>query len=125
MNENNFEEKVGQLKEEVGHFEEQITPQTIELTAVRLEKLNYTPPVTIPNASFLRLTRNGLLDEIEKLLALSDKEACALAPDEPMECRDLRIQFISVLIYYYKRLMLLRQDDPEAWDEIDELYVHD
>ena len=90
-----------------------------------MEKLNYAPPVIIPQATFLRLTKETLLGEIDKILAMPDQEACALAPDEPKKCQDLRIQFISVQIYYYKILSSLRQGDVDAWDEVDELYVHD
>jgi hypothetical protein len=35
------------------------------------------------------------------------------------------VQFISVLIFYYRKLILLRKEDLDTWDEIDELYVHD
>jgi len=56
---------------------------------------------------------------------MPDQKTCALAPDEPQKCQDLRLQFISVLIYYYKQLVLLRQGNPDAWNEVDEVYVHD
>jgi hypothetical protein len=79
----------------------------------------------VATGTFLRLTKQTLLEEIDKILALPDQEACALAPDEPLKCQDLRVQFISVLIFYYRKLILLRQEDLDTWDEIDELYVHD
>ena len=120
-----FEERIEQLKAKVGGFSDQVNEEVIEQTANRLEKLNYAPPVMIPVHSFLRLNRNSLLEEIERILQMPDHEACALAPDEPKKCQDLRVQFISVLIFYYEKLMLLRQGNPEEWDEIDELYVHD
>jgi hypothetical protein len=71
------------------------------------------------------LTKQGLLDEIDRIVAMPDAEACALAPNEPKKCQDLRVEFISVQMFYYKKLALLRQGDIETWDEIDELYVHD
>ena len=120
-----FEERVGQLKLKVGNFKDLVDSEVAEDTAVRLEKLNYAPPVMIPVDRFLRLNKTSLLAEIERILQMPDQEACALAPDEPKKCQDLRVQFISVLIFYYQKLMLLRQGDPEEWDEIDELYVHD
>lgn len=120
-----FDQQVEVLKQKVRSFEDQSDEGLIEETAVRLEKLGYTPPVIIPLESFLRLNKDLLLKEIERILAMPDHEACALAPDEPKKCQDLRLQFISVQTYYYEKLMLLRQGDSEAWDEIDELYVHD
>ena len=120
-----FEEQVEKLRQKVRDLEDGAEAAQIEETALRLEKLNYAPPVIISNDKFLRLTRELLLEEIDRILALPDAEACALAPDEPKKCQDLRLQFISVQIYYYEKLLLLRQGDVETWDEIDELYVHD
>ena len=120
-----FEKQVEQFKQKVRNFEETVDKGQIEETAVRLERLNYAPPVIIDLKRFLRLTRESLLEEIDRILAMPDAEACALAPDNPRECRDLRLQFISVQIYYYEKLMLLRQGDIDTWEEIDELYVHD
>ena len=124
-NEQTFSEQIDHIKETVRNLRDDIGPDAIEETALRLEKLNYAPPVIIPQATFLRLTKATLLGEIDKILAMPDQEACALAPDEPKKCQDLRIQFISVQIYYYKILSSLRQGDVDAWDEVDELYVHD
>ncbi|MGI9538049.1 MAG: hypothetical protein ACR2PB_13350 [Desulfocapsaceae bacterium] len=120
-----FDEQVEQLKKKVRDLDDDADSALIEETALRLEKLNYAPPVIISNDTFLRLTRESLLEEIDRILALPDAEACALAPDEPLKCQDLRLQFISVQIFYYEKLLLLRRGDVETWDEIDELYVHD
>ncbi len=120
-----FEEKVEQLRQKVSDMGEDADAALIEETAQRLEKLNYAPPVIISIDKFLRLTKGSLLEEIDRILALPDAEACALAPDEPKKCQDLRLQFISVQIFYYEKLRLLRQGDIETWEEIDELYVHD
>jgi hypothetical protein len=120
-----FSKNISQFKDEVSRLPEDAEHEIIEQTATRLEGLNYAPALIIPVHDFLRLTSNTLLDEIDKILAMPDQEACALAPDEPKKCQDLRLQFISVLIYYYKQLILLHQGIPDAWDEVDELYVHD
>lgn len=120
-----FEKQIAAFKQKVGNFDDQADAALIEETAVRLEKLNYAPPVIIPMERFLRLNRDSLLKEIDRILEMPDQEACALAPDNPKKCQDLRLQFISVQIYYYEKLLLLRQGDLETWDEIDELYVHD
>jgi len=120
-----FEEQVEQFKQKVRNFDEAVDEKLVEETAARLEGLNYAPPVIIDLKKFLRLTKDSLLEEIDRILAMPDAEACALAPDNPKECRDLRLQFISVQIYYYEKLMLLRRGDIDTWDEVDELYVHD
>lgn len=120
-----FETRVEELKDKVRGFKNDAGSATIEETAERLEKLNYAPPVIIPLGRFLRLTKDSLLEEIDRILALPDQEACALAPDDHRKCQDLRLEFISVQIFYFEKLMLLRRGDAETWDEIDELYVHD
>lgn len=120
-----FQEQVEQFKQRVKNIDDSTDETLIEETASRLEGLNYAPPVIIDLKQFLRLTRNSLLQEIDRILSMPDAEACALAPDNPAECRDLRLQFISVQIYYYEKLVLLRQGDIDTWEEIDELYVHD
>lgn len=120
-----FEQEVEKRLNEVRNLQQDASPETIEETATRLEGLNYAPPVTIKLAVFLRLTKESLLGEIDRILAMPDHEACALAPDEPKKCEDLRLQFISVMIFYYRQLIQLRAGDPEAWDEVDEIYVHD
>lgn len=120
-----FDKNITELKDELKKLPDNFSEQCIEETACRLERLNYSPPVILRLETFLRLSSKLLLAEIEKILAMPDSEACALAPDSPAECRDLRIQFISVLLFYYKQLIELRLNNTEAWDEVDEVYVHD
>lgn len=120
-----FHNKVKELKSKMLALDEDASQDSIEATATRLEGLNYSPPVSLPLPLFLRLTKETLINEVDKILDMPDKEACALAPDSPDKCQDLRIQFISVLFFYFKQIIRLRCGDAEAWDEVDELYVHD
>ena len=120
-----FSEKIAGIKDEVRRLQDSSERENIEQTALRLDGLNYAPPIVIPVSDFLRLSSGELLAEIDRIVALPDQEACGLAPDEPQKCQDLRLQCISVLIYYYKQLLLLRQGDPDTWDEVAEIYVHD
>ncbi len=71
------------------------------------------------------MTKEKLLVDIDRILDLPDRKSCTLAPNEKKKCEDIRLQCIAVQIYYYKKLVLLRQGNPEEWDEIDALYVHD
>ena len=121
----NFAQQVETLKNKIAQIDDQCTTDKIEEVAVRLQGLNYSPPVVTPLPEFLRLDRQGLMNEVERILALPDAEACALAPDNTKKCEDLRIQYITVLLYYYEKLLKLRNGDTEEWDEVDELYVHD
>jgi hypothetical protein len=120
-----FLQQIDDLKKEVRQLDDDFDENVIETTAVRLKGLNFSPPVITPMDSFLRLSSKGLLAEIDRILAMPDAEACALAPDNTKKCEDLRVQYITVLVFYYKKLLELRKGNPEEWDEVDELYVHD
>ena len=120
-----FEQQIDELRNQVRELDDTIADEIIEQTAIRLKGLNFSPPVITPLDDFLRMRRGDLLAEIERILAMPDAQACALAPDNTKKCEDLRVQFITVLLYYYTKLSQLRQGNAEEWDEIDELYVHD
>lgn len=120
-----FRQQIDDLQEEVRQFGDVFDEDNVEETAVRLKGLNYSPPVITPIDTFLRMRSRELLEEIDRILAMPDAEACAIALDNTKKCEDLRVQFITVLIYYYKKLLELRKGNPEEWDEVDELYVHD
>ncbi len=123
--ERSFSEQVDELKAKIQGLPDNHPDEIIEQTATRLEGLNYAPSVITPNEKFLRLNRQGVLDEVDRILQMPEQEACALAPNDTKKCEDLRLQFINVLLFYYEKLLLLRDGDADEWDEVDELYVHD
>jgi len=120
-----FERQVSDLTGEVRQLDDTADAGVIDETANRLAGLNYSPPVITPLNIFLRLQNKQLLAEIDRILDMPEAQACALAADDSVKCDELRVQYITVLIFYYKKLLELRRGNPEAWDEIDELYVHD
>jgi hypothetical protein len=120
-----FTQQIHDLQRQVSRLDDNIDETVIEDTAVRLQRLNFTPPIICPVDRFLRMRNQELLTEIDRILTMPDGEACALASDNTEKCEDIRVQFITVLIFYYKKLLELRRGNPEAWDEVDELYVHD
>ena len=120
-----FKQQIDALQDGVRQLDDTFDDDLIQGTAARLKGLNFTPPIITPLELFLTMRNRELLAEIDRILTMPDGEACALAPDNTEKCEDLRVQFITVLIYYYKKLLELRKGNPEEWDEIDELYVHD
>lgn len=120
-----FFDKVGALRAEVHQLEDILDKAVIDDVAFRLNKINYSPPFTLPVADFLTLTRHTLFEEIEKTLALKAPEIQNLGFEPKDDYREEKLRHIAQLVYYFKQLTLLRQDDSEAWDEIDELYIHD
>ena len=120
-----FLEQVAQLQDDLRLVVDQSDPKIIEETAVKLLSLNYTPTVIVPVSQFLRMKKFDLLAKIEELILLTDEEVYELAPGDRRSSLDLKLQFVAALVYYFKQLARLRRDVPEAWDEVDELYVHD
>ncbi len=119
-----FAEKVQQLKAEVQGMNGIDDPQNIAETAARLKSLNYAPPVGGGLDTFLSYTTSDLVEEIERIAALPDDQVePAPAPGEGV--LDIKLQRISLLVFYFRELAELRRGVPEAWDEVDELYVHD
>jgi len=124
-NEKSFSEQIEDLKTIISQLPDEFSPEAIETTAVRLEGLNYSPSVITPDKQFLRLNKQGVLHEVDRILQMPEQEACALAPDDSKKCEDIRLGFIKVILFYYEKLILLRKGDADEWDEVDELYVHD
>lgn len=120
-----FFDKVGALKADVHQLEDILDKAVIDDVALRLAKINFSPPFTLPVSNFLHLTRHSLFEEIERTLSLKASEIKDLGFDSKDDYREEKLQHIAQLVYYFKQLTLLRQDDSEAWDEIDELYIHD
>lgn len=117
--------EVGALQDEVRALNDVADAKTVEEVAIRLEELNYAPTVILPIDRFLRLRKLDLLSEIEKIIVLSDEEVYELSPGDPRCSIDCKLRYILALAYYFRQLVQLRKGDPEAWDEVDELYVHD
>ncbi|MGW8193202.1 MAG: hypothetical protein ACWGOX_02970 [Desulforhopalus sp.] len=117
--------EIAQLHKELEGLENNFDHRQIEETAIRLEGCNYAPPIITSVDKFLRFDRQGFVNEIDRILSLPESEACAFDPGSSLSCDNLKVQYISVLFYYYKKLLKLRQGDVEEWDEIDELYIHD
>ena len=124
LNQDDFFEKLDVLKNEVRELDDRDQP-VIEETAARLEGFNYGPPVLLPVAQFLRCTKEKMLLEIDHIARLPESELADNDSAEEKNSWELKLQHISVLVFYFKELVELRRGLPEAWDEIDELYVHD
>lgn len=125
-NQNPFLDQIEDIKTMIADLPDNFSEEKREETASRLEGLNYSPSVITDNALFLRLDKQGILDEVDRIVAMPEEEACALAPPgDTRKCEDLRLQYIKVILFYYEKLILLRQGNADEWDEVDELYVHD
>lgn len=120
-----FQERLAALLAEAAGLDDRGSPEQVEEVATRLEGLNFAPPVVLDAATFLRLRQPRLIGEIERIARLPESRICVLGGDQRLSCDDQRLQHLTVLLFYFKKLLALRRGDPGEWDEIDELYVHD
>ncbi|MBT8333935.1 MAG: hypothetical protein HKP41_05230 [Desulfobacterales bacterium] len=124
LSQQEFNEKVARLKEEIKRITDVDDPAVIEETATRLKGCNYAPPILGDRDFFLNCTAKELLGEIDRIIASSDSAAIS-SDEEEYQRLQIKLQHVSVLVFYFKELADLRRGLPEAWDEIDELYIFD
>ena len=91
-------------------LQEVVSKIRISKTAEALNRLNYSPTLIYNCPNFLLWQKKDLLKELHQLQ--KNKE-------------DLATKQANLLFYHYKLLIKLRQNDPVAWDEINELYEDD
>lgn len=124
LSQQEFNEKVTRLKEEIKRITDVDDPAVIEETASRLKGFNYAPPILGDRDFFLNCTAEELLDEIDRIITPSNNAAIS-SDEEEYQSLQIKLQHVSVLVFYFKELADLRRGLPEAWDEIDELYIFD
>jgi hypothetical protein len=118
-------QKVDALRDDIRAMTDIDEPAMISETAARLKGLNYTPPVSVSLDTFLSFSTSGLLDEIDRISNLPDDDMAQPEGSEELGPWAIKLEHISVLVFYFKELAELRRGVGEAWDEVDELYVHD
>ena len=97
----------------------------IQQTATRLEGLHFTPTLILPVKRFLYCSKADILREIDRVADLTEQELQEQGIELTQEIQEIKLEQIGLLVYHFKLLTRLRQDKPEAWDEIDELYGDD
>ncbi|MFP3960148.1 MAG: hypothetical protein ACLFUM_06300 [Spirochaetaceae bacterium] len=101
------------------------SPDTIESTARRLEETGYAPILLLPVDGFFRLTKGGLIAELKRTAELEDQEMRRFGFADGTDFDTKREQQIRLLVSHFTLLSRLRNDQPEAWDEVTELYEED
>jgi hypothetical protein len=84
--------------------------EQIAHTAARLRAQNFQPVMLVDVPGFLEITRDRLVAFIKDLVESTP---------------DLTQQHMDLLLYQFRLLQRLRRDEPEAWDEINELMDDD
>jgi DNA-binding MarR family transcriptional regulator len=97
----------------------------IQQTASQLEGMHFTPTLLMPVARFLYFSKTDLLEEIDRIAALTAQELYAQGLEIQRDIQQIKLEQIGMLVYHFKFLTRLRQNEPEAWDRIEELYGDD
>ena len=84
-------------------------PAQIEETAKSLQAMNYQPVLLNDVPDFFHMTKNGLVQLVVDVAG------------QP----EVTEQHLNLLYYHYSLLQRLRNNQPEAWDEINELMEDD
>jgi hypothetical protein len=101
------------------------SPEKIESTARQLEKIGYSPVLIIPVENLLRFRRDDVIREMKRTASLDEGEMAALGFSGNADFEAKKAQQLSLLKYFFSLVSHLRNDDPEAWNEVSELYQDD
>ena len=99
--------------------------EVIDRTARELESYSYEPLLIIPVEGFTRLGKRDFISHCYDVLALSDHDVAELPVAYTQDPDRIRQDQLRLLISQYDLLVRLRRDEPEAWDEVHELYEDD
>lgn len=99
--------------------------EAIESTSRELRTFHYSPMLLFPVENFENITREGIIREIKRIRDLTPKEMSRSGFDPGDDIDEKKKNAISLIVHHYKLLVRLRKDEPEAWDEVNELYEDD
>ena len=125
MTEHEFLHKLDILKTRIAVLPDIVDAKLIQQTAARLEEIHFAPTLMLPVERFLDFSKAEALAEIARIAALTDSDLRAQGIALPQEANEIKLEQIGLLVYHFELLTELRQDTPEAWDKIDELYAED
>ncbi|MBN2163030.1 MAG: hypothetical protein JXR25_05190 [Pontiellaceae bacterium] len=106
-------------------FPEDAPAEKIESTAHDLEGMNYEPVLLLKTSGFLRMGREALEAEIDRVLTMPDAEMMAEGFSATANFGEFKAKHLQLLVYHYGLLCRLRADEPDAWDTINELMEDD
>jgi hypothetical protein len=123
--ETSLEEFAQEKKERIDRVSGEWSAETIEKTAADLERVGYDPLFLIDVKGFVRFTAAEAKAAIDRILAKDDARIEQIAAGGERTAEELKRTTIGILASQYELLERLRAEEPEAWDEIHELYEDD
>ncbi|MDY0095947.1 MAG: hypothetical protein RBT80_24895 [Candidatus Vecturithrix sp.] len=125
MSSQHFAERIQEYKAAISQLPDLDDAEHIQYTVKRLEGLHFAPTLILPAENFTLLSKADILAEIDRVAGLSEQDMRASGVKIRQDIQETKLEQIGLLVYHFALLTRLRQDDPLAWDEIDELYGDD
>ncbi len=103
----------------------------IEAAAHHLEMLHYQNLIDFTSKDFLRLTNAEFIAELDLVMKMSPGKLGATATvieeweEGAKSAEENRSRRLDFMFREFEKLCRLRANEPEAWDEINELYYDD
>jgi len=127
-----FSRQLAELRSRVERLPEH-PKERIDQTADRLRGMSFDFHLGTMEIHMFEITRGELLDEIDRIAAAGfgelrrkpNFEEGYSGGDEERWANYARLFRIRMLVDKFELLSRLRDDEPEAWDEVEELYVDD
>lgn len=98
---------------------------TIDRVALDLERYGYEPGIFFPVPDFASYTKEDMIEEIDRIINMDEEEVKGFALAEERSVEEVKKIAIDMLTAQFLLLERLRAGEPEAWDEIHELYEDD
>lgn len=111
--------------EHVRSITDRADDKRIEQVALDLERTNYEPMFLLPVEGFLRMSKQEIIKEAERIRDMETGEIDAHEFQHRDDPDKVRVEQLNMLKRNYSLLSRLRADEPEAWDEVHELYEDD
>lgn len=132
MNNEDYTKELGNILEKLNALPEH-SPKECKTTAAELESLHADLRIGRMDFDVRSLNKKIIMEQFDAIRSLSFEELQATrnieAPytegDKEDWCRYARISRMGLLLDRYTLLCRLRSNDPQAWDEINELFFDD
>ncbi|MGM0431901.1 MAG: hypothetical protein ACQEQU_04240 [Spirochaetota bacterium] len=104
---------------------DEVDNERIEVVASDLERMSYEPIFLLPVEGFLRMTKQEVLQVAKDVCRMTAEEVFSYNFQHREDAEQIKAEQLRMLIHNFYLLSRLRKDEPEAWDEIHELYEDD
>ena len=117
--------KIQKLKNDAQILNENNDEKSVEINANALKGMSYSPTLLFDTPQFITFTKQDLLGEINRVADLPRDDQMLKMVEVDVDFNEFKLTHIKLLINQFTLLTRLRNDEDEAWEEINELYEDD